>query len=107
MKYCPTCGSQMDDAAAFCTNCSTALSTPAPKKESGITIAAKVLMVLGAIITSIAAFPVIGLAWCIPMTVVYFKNVKNNRPISTAFKICTLLFVSLPAGILMLCDSSH
>lgn len=45
------------------------------------------------------------LAWVIPMTVVYTKSIKNGKDVSIAFKICTLLFVSLIAGVLMLCDT--
>ena len=30
MKNCPNCGSQMDDAAAFCTNCGSPFAPPAP-----------------------------------------------------------------------------
>lgn len=45
----------------------------------------------------------IPLAWCIPMTVSLFKSSKENRPVSIGFKICVLIFVSLVAGILLLC----
>ena len=30
MKACPTCGSQLDDAVAFCPNCGTNLSGGVP-----------------------------------------------------------------------------
>lgn len=52
-----------------------------------------------------AFFYLIPLYWCIPMTIIYFKKVKNNEPISVGFKICSLLFVSLIGGVLMLCDN--
>ena len=42
--------------------------------------------------------------WCIPMTVHYWRAVENNRPVSTGFKVCTLLFVNMIAGICMLVD---
>lgn len=47
----------------------------------------------------------IPLAWCIPMTVSVFKSSKENKPISTGFKVCVLIFVNLVAGILLLCRS--
>lgn len=44
----------------------------------------------------------IPLAWTIPMTVSIFKKFKNNQPISTGLSVCTLLFVSIIAGIILL-----
>lgn len=64
--------------------------------------ATKVFMILGCI--SMAAFYLVPLCWTIPMTVHYFRSVKNHRHIGTGFKVCSLLFVSLIGGILMLCD---
>ncbi len=56
-------------------------------------------------ITQIAALIgyLIPLAWCIPMTISLSKKVKNREPISTAFKVCTLLFVNIISGICLLC----
>lgn len=42
--------------------------------------------------------------WCIPMTVHYFRCCDNNRQPSVGFKICTLIFVNIVAGICMLLD---
>lgn len=39
------------------------------------------------------------------MTVKYQKKTDNDRRVGVGFKICTLLFVNLIAGILMLCDN--
>ncbi len=39
------------------------------------------------------------------MTISYFNHVRDRQPVSVGFKICSLLFVNLIAGILMLCDS--
>ncbi len=115
MKYCTKCGTQLVDEAIVCTGCgcsvatitspNTAMSpTVTRQAESGTTTAAKVFMVIGTIIMGLYIIP---LAWCIPMTVSYFKKVKNNLPISTGFKVCSLLFVSMIGGILMLCDKEH
>lgn len=110
MKYCTKCGTQLVDEAVVCTGCGCAVSAlpsqnsdvaVATKTESGTTIAAKVFMVLGTVIMGIYILP---LAWCIPMTVSYFKKVKNRQPVGTGFKVCSLLFVSVLGGILMLCD---
>ncbi len=76
------------------------------RPTSGITTAAKVFMILGTIATSLGGY-LIPLAWCLPMTIVYFKKLKTGQPISTGFKVCSLLFVSLIGGILMLCDKDN
>lgn len=115
MKFCTKCGTQLVDEAVVCTGCGCAVATLpcrstetavaiASKTESGTTTAAKVFMVIGTIIMGLYIIP---LAWCIPMTVSYFKKVKNELPISTGFKVCSLLFVSTIGGILMLCDKQH
>lgn len=122
MKYCTKCGNQIADESAFCPVCGAQTAAPqaapqqpyaqpqqpayyAPvKQESGLTTAAKIFMIIG---TVVMGFYLIPLAWCIPMTVIYFRKLKNNEPISTGFKVCSLLFVSLVGGILMLCDKEH
>lgn len=45
---------------------------------------------------------ILPLAWMIPMTVISWKIYKGQKPNTTAFGVCTLLFVSLVAGILLL-----
>ena len=108
MKFCAKCGSQMADDAAFCGACGySAKVTNAPSKTSGnetLRTLAKVFMIVG---TIAQASLIIPLAWCIPMTVHYFKCTKENRPVSTGFAVCTLLFVNTISGILMLVDNSN
>ena len=134
MKYCTYCGKQIDDNAIFCgycggaTNAGTAQSNDnqnqqsnqsyqnfqtyqtaqAPvveekREPSGLAKAANILLILGAVLTSIYTFG-IGMAWCIPMVSSYKKKLKRGNKVSTKFKVCTILFVSTIAGILMLCD---
>ncbi len=134
MKYCSKCGAQLPDDAIFCSTCGHA-TEPQPNQQtqnpdqtplwaqqpnqtplwaqppmrtanSGLVTAAKVLMILGTIIMALYTFG-IALAWCLPMTISYFRRTQDGRPISTGFKVCTLLFVSMIAGILMLCDNSN
>lgn len=108
MKYCVKCGAELTDDAVFCSKCGAMTAEPprakAPVRESGLTLAAKVLMILGTVFMGVAIIP---LAWCIPMTVSYCRKIKNGEPVSIAFKVCSLLFVSLAGGILMLCDQDH
>ena len=49
------------------------------------------------------AFLLVPIIWCIPMTVILAKKLKNNKPIGVGFKVCTLIFVSLVSGIVLLC----
>ena len=126
MKFCADCGAQIDDNAIFCGNCGKATSEqqatnnnnyqdfqgyqtyptpeePAKKELSGLGKAAKILTVIGAILTSISTY-CLGFIWCIPMVLSFNKKIKRGEKISTAFKVCILLFVSSVGGILMLCD---
>ncbi len=110
MKYCTHCGNQLDDAAVICPKCgcavenqqTTAATTTGDKNFTGLKLAAFILMIIG---TVAMGWMLVPLAWCIPMTVSYYNSVKNGTPVSLTLKICTLLFVSPIAGILMLVDS--
>ena len=123
MKYCSHCGQALDGNSNVCPVCgktnesqassaprepkeSQASSAPREPKESGLATAAKILMILGTIVNAISGF-LIPLAWCIPMTISYCRKLKRGEPISTGFKVCSLLFVSLLGGILMLCDKDN
>ena len=125
MKYCNNCGAQLADEAAFCTSCGATLQA-APQQEpvpqqayvpqqtyaaqpvaaqpSGLAIAAKILMIISTVAMGLYLIP---LAWCIPMTISYCKKIKAGEPVSTGFKVCTLLFVNTISGILMLCDKNQ
>lgn len=114
MKYCTKCGKELFDDAVVCVGCGCAVASHPSEviktvvavtpNEPVFTTATKVFMVLGTVLAGIYILP---LAWCIPMTVSYFKKVNSNQPISTGFKVCSLLFVSMIGGILMLCDKEH
>ena len=115
MKFCSKCGAQLDDEAVFCPTCGAKTDEPAqtfqpapasaPAKSSNtatIRLIAKIFMLLGCISLGAALIP---LCWAIPMTVHYWNAVKYNRPVGIAFKICSLIFVSTVAGILMLIEN--
>ncbi|MCH5154620.1 MAG: zinc-ribbon domain-containing protein [Clostridiales bacterium] len=113
MKYCPKCGCRLPDDAQFCIKCGQAVPqlftntvvTPPPATNPINTVdmksIAKVFLVIGCVLNG---FYLLSLCWTIPMTVHYFNSVKQNKPVGTGFKVCCLLFVSLVAGILMLCE---
>ncbi len=109
MKYCSHCGTQIMDEAVVCPHCgcsvaqeTTYTAKPADDGKETIRLIAKIFMVIGCV--SGAACFLVPLAWCIPMTVIYWKACDEHRDVSTAFKVCSLLFVNLIAGILMLVD---
>ena len=56
---------------------------------------------------SLAGFAIfiIPLAWMIPMTVVSWGIYKGTRRNTVAFGVCTLIFLNLVGGILLLCSS--
>ena len=101
MKFCEECGNEIASNAVICPHCGHQTSKNLQTKNNGLSTAAKIFMILG---TIVMGFYLIPLLWCIPMTVCYFKRVNSGRRVGTGFKICSLLFVSQIAGILMLCD---
>ncbi len=57
--------------------------------------------------TIIGAFAIIPLAWMIPMTVHSWGIYKGTKDNTVCFGVCTLLFVSLVGGILLLCSKKE
>lgn len=57
-----------------------------------------------AMVTSIIAC-CIPLIWIIPMFIYYKKCVKLNKSLGDGFIFSTFLFVSLAAGVLLICDA--
>ena len=114
MKYCTKCGKELIDEAVICTGCGCAVGNkevvdlfssaqPVEHEVSTLKTIAKVFMILGTVGSGIFGF-LVPLAWCLPMTLSYCKKIENGEPIGVGFKICSLLFVNLIAGILMLVD---
>lgn len=108
MKYCSKCGEQLEDDARFCPKCGSSqeqvieTSQNQEIKSTDLKTVAKVFMIIGCVISAFYLF--IPLCWTVPMTIYYFQSVKEHKQVSLVFKVCTLLFVSLIAGILMICD---
>ena len=119
MKYCTYCGNQLDNDA-FCPKCGNRSNISPQNRniysrnnsglilsnDSGLVIAVKIILVVKCILIAFSTFG-FGLIRTIPMTISYFQNIKKGNPISKAFKVCTLLFVSLIAGILMFIDDEN
>ena len=127
MKYCEHCGNELLDEAVMCPKCGTILKIKKDKNALGF--AAWILMIVSIVATvlssigmfffyldidpdiSFAIFILISnlvpLAWIIPMTVSLKRKVKYDLYISKAFKVCTLLFVNILAGIFLLCTKEY
>ena len=107
MKICPSCGNQIHDEAVFCPRCGCLSDNmeirPRSKHAdvSPLKLVAKIFMIVSTVCMGFALIP---LAWMIPMTIKYSKSIRENKPVSTDFKVCALIFVNVIAGVLMLVD---
>jgi len=104
MKYCSKCGKEIAEEAVICTGCGCAISTE--KKgtggNDGLAVASKIFLIIGCVAQGWLLLP---LAWCLPITISICNKMKANEPVGTGLKVCSLLFVSLIGGILLLCRS--
>jgi len=103
MKYCSHCGAEIEDDAVVCVHCGCKVAEEKPAYNQDSETLDTVIKVFMIICTVCMGFALIPLAWCIPMTISVCNSIKNRTPISMAMKICTLLFVGLVPGILLLC----
>ena len=78
-----------------------ATTYPRGPQNEGLFTAAFILMIIGTIAMAIPTFG-IALAWGIPMTVHASKIRKGLKPNTVGFGVCSLLFVGVVAGILLL-----
>ena len=129
MKYCVNCGSQLNAGDKFCPYCgsiqqpndqtntiddniihasSTTVEsiTKENNQNNSLITCTKVFLIIGTIIVSLSTY-LIGILWTLPMTIHYFKKIKQGQKLSVAFKVCCLLFIGIVPGILMLVDEKH
>ena len=102
-KYCIKCGAPLPHGAPICLKCGCEADTKA-KGPSTLSTVAKAFMIVGCVVAGLEAL--LPLCWAIPMTLHYHRCLEEGKPVSTAFKVCSLLFVNTVAGILMLCDNN-
>lgn len=104
MKYCQNCGAEVNDNAVVCTSCGCAVSSETKSNEKngsdGLAVASKVFLILGCIAQGWLLIP---LAWCLPITISICGKMNRGETVGTGLKVCSLIFVSLVAGILLLC----
>ena len=106
-KFCSHCGKEVLKEAVICPACGCSVKAGSKVNgaaPSGLAVAAKVLFIIS---TVIMGFYILPLVWCIPMTVSYCNKIKRGEEVSTGFKVCLLIFVSLLGGILALLDKQE
>lgn len=74
-------------------------STIAPETDKTLRLLA---FIFNLVSTISIGWTIIPLAWMIPMTVISYGIYKGTKDNTTAFGVCTLIFVSLVSGILLL-----
>ncbi len=124
MKFCPYCGHSLESEFDYCPNCGKKLvddGTSSSENTNSETInvnvtspildrakdndtAYQVAYVFMVISTIFMAFAIIPMAWCIPMTLHYKHAHERGEEVTIAFKVCSLLFVSMIGGIAMFLD---
>jgi hypothetical protein len=77
---------------------------PVSENDRQLRLIAFIFMLLS---TVSVGWTIVPLAWMIPMTVVCWDIYKGKKPNGTAFGVCTLLFVSLVAGICLLVSTKE
>lgn len=111
MKFCSKCGKEIMDEAVICPGCgcSVAQEKKEEKKDvrkgnDGLAVASKIFLILGCVAQGWLLLP---LAWCLPITISVCGKIKRGEPVGTGLKVCSLLFVNLIGGILLLCRSDE
>ncbi len=104
--FCIHCGKELNDQAVICPFCGVPTDNynvfQKESSSSSIQTVTKIFLIIACVFSIFSFF--IPLAWCLPMTLHYSKCVENGEKVSTSFKVCTLLFVSIISGILMFCE---
>lgn len=109
MKYCQSCGAEVHENAVVCTKCGCSISQKEKLSNEkhgndGLAIASKIFLILGCVAQGWLLIP---LAWCLPITISICGKMKRGEPVGTGLKVCSLLFVNLIGGILLLCRSDE
>ena len=61
-----------------------------------------IAFILNMVSLAVSAILIVPLAWMIPMCITSWRIYKGTRPNTVAFGVCTLIFLSLFGGILLL-----
>ncbi|MBR3674943.1 MAG: zinc ribbon domain-containing protein [Bacilli bacterium] len=122
--YCHHCGKEVGRGNKFCPHCGVLLQEdeygerpgeyddvvdepkPAGKKtiinestKRDLDTVVKILMI---VITVLTGFAIIPLLWTIPMTMTALDRIKKKEPYGLVLSICTLLFMAVAPGVVMI-----
>jgi hypothetical protein len=61
-----------------------------------------IAFIFNVVTTVSVGWTIIPLAWMLPMTIISYGIYKGTKKNTTAFGVCTLIFVNLVSGILLL-----
>ena len=78
-----------------------ATATPATTTENDKTLYL-IAFILNIVSTASVGWLLIPLAWMLPMTIISYGIYKGTKKNTTAFGVCTLVFLNLVSGILLL-----
>ena len=95
-------GTTVQSTVTVTTAATAAVTYPMSETDRTMRLIAFILNVISAVA---CCWLLIPLAWMIPMTVISWGIYKGTRPNSVAFGVCTLLFVNMVSGILLLCTN--
>ena len=112
-KFCPSCGALQDryseddyygEREANLEKPKTVKPEVSSEAQTGLDLAVKIFMVLSCVAFGFAIIPLI---WMVPMTIHAFHKADNNEEYGIGFSICSLIFVDLVAGILMIIRDTY
>ena len=112
-KFCPYCGALQDryseddyygEREANLEKPKTVKPEVSSEAQTGLDLAVKIFMVLSCVAFGFAVIPLI---WMVPMTIHTFHKADNNEEYGIGFSICSLIFVDLVAGILMIIRDTY
>lgn len=108
-SLCPQCGKTRQPGDRFCSSCGYKFSEEVAviKEKSNLPWLTKIAQIFFYIGFGLTCATVIGLCWALPMLYIYKRDRDTVGKHSIAFKVCTIIFISQVAGILMLIDYEH
>ena len=127
IHYCHHCGKEVENGNKFCPYCGAlqdrysddyryeerkdeyeesknSSSKSASEAQTGLDLAVKIFMVLSTVAFGFLLFPLI---WMVPMTIHAFHKADNNEEYGIGFSVCSLIFVDVVAGILMIIRDTY
>ena len=106
---CPECGERRHQKDKFCASCGYKFpeEVAVVRVKPTLSPLSKVAQIFFYIGFGLTCATVIGVCWALPMLHIYRRDRDTIGKHSIGFKVCTIIFISKIAGILMLVDYQH